>query len=82
MGGTIMAERETKRERFIRIAEARTNKIIDMIKLLGNCSSTSNYEYTDEDVRKIFGAIEREMRNVKARFNENDSVKEERFTLR
>lgn len=76
-----MAEKETKRERFVRIAEARTNKIIDMMKLLGNCSSTSNYEYTDEDVRKIFGAIEREMRNAKAKFNGNDSAKEERFTL-
>ena len=28
---------ETKKEKFVRIAEARTNKIIDMIKLLGNC---------------------------------------------
>lgn len=76
-----MSEKETKRERFVRIAEARTNKIIDMMKLLGNCSSTSNYEYTDEDVRKIFGAIEREMRNAKAKFNGNDPAKEERFTL-
>ena len=45
-----MATNETKRERFVRLAEARTNKILDMIKLLGNCSSRSNYEYTDEDV--------------------------------
>ena len=28
---------ETKEERFVRIAEARTNKIINMIQLLGNC---------------------------------------------
>ena len=28
--------KETNRERFIRIAEARTQKIIDMIELLGN----------------------------------------------
>lgn len=36
---------ETKKERFIRIAGARTNKILDMIKLLGNCSNIGNYEY-------------------------------------
>lgn len=35
---------ETKRERFIRIAEARTNKILEMMRLLGNCASTNNYE--------------------------------------
>ena len=29
-----MAAKETKRERFVRLAEARTNKIIDMMKLL------------------------------------------------
>ena len=32
----------TKTENFIRLAEARTNKIIDMINLLGNLSNKSN----------------------------------------
>ena len=72
--------RETKRERFIRIAEARTNRILDNMRLLGNCSSKSNYEYTDEDIRKIFGALEKELRQTKNRFLGVDS-KEERFTL-
>ncbi len=76
-----MANKETKRERFVRLAEARTNKILDMMKLLGNCSSKSNYEYTEEDVRKIFGAIEREMKNAKAKFNGSDAQKEDRFIL-
>ena len=76
-----MAAKETKRERFVRLAEARTNKIIDMMKLLGNCSSTANYEYTEADVKKIFGAIEHELKNTQAKFNGSDSVKEERFTL-
>lgn len=77
-----MDTKETKRDRFIRLAEARTNKIIDMVRLLGNCSSTSNYEYTEEDVRKIFTAIERELKITKAKFTGQDDQKEERFTLR
>lgn len=76
-----MITKETKRERFVRLAEARTNKILDMMKLLGNCSSKTNYEYTEEDVKKIFGAIEREMKNTKARFNGTDTQKDDRFTL-
>lgn len=76
-----MARNETKRERFVRLVEARTNKIIDMLKLLGNCSSTANYEYTEEDVKKIFSAIERELKNTKAKYNGTDNSKEERFTL-
>lgn len=74
-------ERESKRECFVRLAEARTNKILDMLRLLGNCSSKNNYEYTEEDVRQIFGAIEKEVKNTKNRFLGIES-KEERFTLK
>lgn len=76
-----MAVKETKRERFVRLAEARTNKIIDMMKLLGNCSSTVNYEYTDEDVKQIFNAIEKELKSTKAKFTGSELDKDNRFTL-
>lgn len=59
---------ESKRERFKRIAENRTNKIIDMIDLLGNCSNKNNYEYTDEDLRSIFSAIENSLKISKMKF--------------
>ena len=71
---------ETKRERFVRIAEARTNKILEMMRLLRNCSSKGNYEYTDEDIKKIFGALEKELKNTKNKFLGLDA-KDERFTL-
>ncbi len=72
---------ETKREKFVRIAEARTNKIIDMLQLLGNCSNTSSYDYTQKDVDKIFSAIEAEVREAKKKFNQLESKKGTRFTL-
>lgn len=72
---------ETKRERFVRLAEARTNKILEMMRLLGNCSSKANYEYTEEDVKQIFSALEKELKNTKNRFLGIDA-KEERFTLK
>ena len=72
--------KETKRERFVRIAEARTNRILDNLRLLGNCSSTSNYEYTEEDIKKIFGTLEKELKQTKNRVLGVDA-KEERFTL-
>lgn len=71
---------ETKRERFVRIAEARTNKILEMMRLLGNCSSKSNYEYNDEDIKKIFSALEKELKNTKNRFLGVDTSNE-KFTL-
>ena len=72
---------EPKKDRFIRLAEARTNKILEMMRLLGNCSSKANYEYTDEDVKKIFGVLEKELKNTKNKFL-GIEAKEERFTLR
>ena len=72
---------ETKRDRFVRLAEARTNKILEMMRLLGNCSSKTNYEYTDEDIKKIFGALEKELKNTKNKFL-GIEAKEERFTLK
>ena len=64
-----MAEKdESKRERFVRIAEARTNKIISMIQLLGNCSNKNSYDYDEKDVNEIFSAIEKELRIAKQKF--------------
>lgn len=71
---------ETKRDRFVRIAEARTNKLLEMMRLLGNCSSKGNYDYTEEDVKKIFSTLEKELKNTKNKFL-GIETKEERFTL-
>lgn len=70
---------ETRRQRFKRIAGARTNKILDMLKLLGNCSNTGNYEYSENDVKKIFNAIETEVKVSKAKFIK--STKKNKFEL-
>lgn len=61
---------ESKKERFKRIAENRTNKIINMIDLLGNCANKNNYEYTDEDIKNIFNAIESSLKMSKMKFVE------------
>lgn len=73
--------KETKREKFVRIAEARTNKIIDMIQLLGNCSNQNQYEYTQKDVNKIFNTIQAELDEAKKRYSKQDSQKGSKFTL-
>ena len=72
---------ETKRDKFVRLAEARTNKIIDMIQLLGNCSNLGAYDYTQQDVDKIFTAIENELREAKKKFSKVDSKKGTRLSL-
>lgn len=75
-------ENETKRDRFVRLAENRTNKIINMVQLLGNCSNTSIYDYSDADVDKIFSAIESSLKEARKRFTKSETVKTTKFTLR
>lgn len=70
---------ESKSERFKRLAVNRTNKIIDLIRLLGNCSNTATYEYSSEEVNKIFNAIESELKQAKQKFQSSSSSK--RFEL-
>lgn len=68
----------TKRERFLKVAESRTNKIISMIKLLGNCANSNNYSYTQKEVKQIFSAIDSELKNTKKKFDTN---KNSRFSF-
>ena len=69
---------ETKHERFKRIASKRTNQILDRIRILGNCSNKSSYEYSEEDVNRIFAEIDKQLRFMKAKFL---AGKREKFKL-
>lgn len=72
---------ESKRDRFIRVAEARTQKILDMLRLLGNCAARSNYDYTERDVRIIFNVLEEELKITKDKFQDGVG-KSSKFTLK
>lgn len=61
---------ETKQEKFVRLAENRTNKALEMIRLIGNLANKSVYEYSEEDVSKIFNALESELSLAKKQFND------------
>lgn len=72
---------ETKREKFVRLAETRTNKIIEMLRLLSNCANKSNYEYDEEDIKQIFNAIEKEVKITKNAFL-GIEARAEKFSLK
>lgn len=58
-----------KRERFKRLATYRTNEILRKLKTLGNCANRSAYEYSEEEINKIFSEIEKATRSTKAKFH-------------
>ena len=60
---------EDKRERFKRLAQARTNRVLKTLKILGNCADRSRYQYAKEDMERIFLAVDRRLNKTKARFD-------------
>lgn len=57
-----------KRSRFIELGEARVMKATQVLRLIGNLANANNYEYSAEDVQKIFTALDAEMKLLKAKF--------------
>lgn len=70
-----MTGAESKREAFRRLATRRTNAVIERLRILGHCANPWQYEYSEEDIKKIFKAIDTELRTVKAKF-QNSSKSE------
>lgn len=60
--------RRQKREAFRKLAEKRTNAVLDKVRILGNLANRSAYDYSDADIRKIFGAIRKELRLTETTF--------------
>lgn len=58
-----------KRENFKRLAVYRTNEVLKRLRILGNCSNRSAYEYVEEEVNKIFTEILHKVTETKARFH-------------
>ena len=68
-----MAE-ETKAERFKRLATKRIQNVLYALRVLGNCANRGVYEYTSEDVRKIFNAIDKQVDDIKTKFKDTGNL--------
>lgn len=58
-----------KRAKFVQLAEARVNKALKDLQLVGNLSNRAAYDFTEADVRKMFGALQKGLDVAKARFS-------------
>ena len=68
-----MNDIKERRDKFKELAENRVNKILQTLKLIGNLSNTRHYEYNDNDVKKIFSTLERELKNAKQKFTRSST---------
>lgn len=64
---------EDREERFKRVAEKRVQNVIKGIRSLSQLSNPKVYEWSDNQLEKIWVAIEKELKNCKKSFKEPDS---------
>ena len=76
MGGKMKGE--TKETRFKRIAQKRVQRVLDSIRSLSQCSNKRMYQWNDEQMIKIWSAIDRELKACKDSF---ENVEPEQFVL-
>ena len=73
--GEIM---ETKKDKFIRLAEKRVNYVIKELDLIGNLSNKSNYDYEKEDVDKIVKTLKKSILDLELKFEEQPNEEDQK----
>jgi len=74
-----MAKSTAKKDRFKNVAGRRVQKVLDDLESLSKCANKSTYDYTDEEVRKMFRAINDKMSLLKAAFNSSSKSGKQTF---
>ncbi len=70
-----------KKEKFIELAEKRVNNTMKQIQLIGNLANKKTYDYSEEQVNKIFATLKNELKLAENRFK-NELTKKNKFELR
>lgn len=60
--------RDKKNISFLKLAEARTNKIISSLRNLSKLSNRQNYEYSDDEVNQMLSIIKKELNDCENLF--------------
>lgn len=66
-----MIAEERKHAKFRELAEKRTNKALEAVRLIGNLSNRQTYAYQEAEVRKIVRALREAVADVEVRFGKS-----------
>lgn len=71
-----------KKDNFKRISENRVNKILTLLEQMTNLTNASFYEYSEEEIEKIFGVLNENFKKTKKLLLDNiRKKKNKRFEL-
>lgn len=70
-----------KAAKFVELANKRVNRALKDLKLISNLSNRQNYEFTEEQAKKIIKALQQEVESVKQSFLSNEEDSQSVFKL-
>ena len=70
-----------KRPKFVQLAEKRTRNAIKAIRVIAKLGNKNAYEYSEVDVKKIAGALNREVEALRARMSSSGGKETVDFKL-
>ena len=68
--------KESKTELFLRLAQPRVEKVLKALRILGNCSNRSNYEYTPEQIDRMSETIVKALEKTIVKFHDTKKEQE------
>ena len=74
-------EGESKAEKFQRLAVPRINKLLSGIESLGKLGNRSSYDYTEEQVTKMFEALRGALDSAEGKFKPKEEKKGNGFSF-
>lgn len=76
-----MAEMSEKREKFVRLAEGRTQSALEAIRKIGNLSNRRAYDYSDADIKKIVKTLREATNDIERKFGSSCGGDVSKFKL-
>ena len=70
-----------KSDNFKKLAENRVRKALKLLKLIGNLSNKTHYDYSPQEANKIISVLRAEIKNIKNRFKSKNSSDDNEFKL-
>lgn len=72
----VGTETESKGEKFKRLSAQRIQKASKYIQALGNLANKGSYDYTKEDVEKMFTYLQKQIDDTKSKFDKTTEEEE------
>lgn len=76
-----MAGISDKREKFVRLAEGRTQSALEAIRKIGNLSNRRAYDYGDADIKKILKTLRDATNEIERKFGSSSGDGINKFKL-